>query len=375
MRRARGRDAGAASALGAIALLIALTACTPGDRPASSPVAVPPTAPVATVATPSTIIESLSAPWSVVAAGASFLISERDTGRILEFGADRSVREVATIGDVVHGGEGGLLGLAVTPAGDALFAYSTAADGNRVQRYPLLGTAGAWALGGATTIIDGLPAAGTHNGGRIAFGPDGRLYVPVGDAGDADAAQDPDRMNGKILRLEPDGTIPSDNPSPHSPVYSLGHRNVQGIAWSADGRMFASEFGQNTWDELNEIVPGGNYGWPEVEGFGGADAGFVDPLLTWAPAEASPSGIAVVGDRIVIANLRGQVLRVVPLDAVTAGEPIDPSRVDELYGGEFGRLRDVVAAADGTAWVLTNNTDGRGDARDGDDRLISVPLP
>ncbi len=357
------------SAAIAVAALV-LCACAPpagtaptGPAPTSTPGATtPPTAPPTA---PRTIVDGLAAPWSIVRVGESALISERDSARILELTADGILREVTTVAGVAHGGEGGLLGLAYD--GDAgVYAYATASRGNRVERYTLAGAPGDYALTDPVVVIDGLPAARTHNAGRIAFGPDGKLYVPVGDAGDRDAAQDPDALNGTILRLEPDGTIPADNPTPGSAVYSLGHRNVQGIAWTPDGTMYASEFGQNTWDELNKIVPGGNYGWPVVEGAGGADRGFVEPLQTWPTDAASPSGIAIIGDAIYIANLRGAVLRRVPLSDPTASEEV---------ADEYGRLRDVIAGPDGTAWVLTNNTDGRGQPRDGDDRVLSVPVP
>lgn len=342
-----------------------LTACTLGDAAGEPP---PPPAAASPRSTPAaepvTIVAGLEAPWSLARIATSMLISERDTGRIRELTAAGALRDVLTVEDVAHGGEGGLLGLAFD--GDVgLYVYSTAADGNRVQRYVVEGAPGALRLTDPRTIVESLPRAGNHNAGRIAFGPDGMLYVPVGDAGDRGAAQDPAAMNGKILRLEPDGGIPPDNPTPGSPVYSLGHRNVQGLAWALDGRLFASEFGQNTWDELNEIIPGGNYGWPVVEGEGGGDQGFVDPLQTWPTDAASPSGIAVIDDRILIANLRGEVLRSVPLT--------DLGTSREFFAGTFGRLRDVAAGADGAIWVLTNNTDGRGDPREGDDRIIAIP--
>jgi len=362
---------GAAVAVAALAL----SACAGPSAPAPTrtPDVTTPgtTAPPATAAPaePRTIVDGLAAPWSIVLVGDSALISERDSARILELTADGHLREVTTVAGVAHGGEGGLLGLAYD--GDAgVYAYATASRGNRVERYTLTGAPGGYALSDPVIVIDGLPSARTHNAGRIAFGPDGKLYVPVGDAGDRDAAQDPAALNGKILRLEPDGAIPADNPTPGSAVYSLGHRNVQGIAWAPPGTthagtMYASEFGQNTWDELNEIVPGGNYGWPVVEGAGGADRGFVEPLQTWPTDAASPSGIAVIGDALYIANLRGAVLRRVPLS--------DPTASEEL-ADEYGRLRDVIAGPDGTAWILTNNTDGRGQPREGDDRVLSVPV-
>ncbi|HWS52425.1 MAG TPA: PQQ-dependent sugar dehydrogenase [Microbacterium sp.] len=308
------------------------------------------------------IASGLAAPWSIAFAGDVPIVSERDTGDIREILADGDTRVIGTVDGVVARGEGGLLGLAMR--GDAqLFAYSTADSGNRVQRFELIGDAGALALGPAQTIIDGLPTAGNHNGGRIAFGPDGMLYVTVGDAGSPESAQDIDSLGGKILRLMPDGGVPPDNPFPDSPVYSLGHRNPQGIAWSADGTMYASEFGQNTWDELNIIVAGQNYGWPEVEGVGGTPE-YTDPVQQWTPSLASPSGIAVHDGAIYIANLRGERLRVVPLDA--------PTTSTERLTGVHGRLRDVVIAPDETIWALTNNTDGRGEPAEGDDRIVRV---
>jgi glucose/arabinose dehydrogenase len=314
---------------------------------------------------PTDVTTGLEAPWSVAFVGQSALISERDSGEVLELLGDGTTRMVGTVDDVVHGGEGGLLGLAVDD-GQRLYAYSTGPDGNRVQRFELTGSPGSYGLGTAETIIDDIPSGSTHNGGRIAFGPDGLLYVAVGDAQDRAAAQDVDSPSGKILRMTPDGGVPDDNPFPGSLVYSYGHRNVQGLAWASDGTMFASEFGQNTWDELNIIVAGGNYGWPEVEGSADVD-GFVNPVQQWATDEASPSGIAVVDGNVFIANLRGQVLRSVP-----ASDPA--AEATEYYSGEYGRLRAVGRGPDGSLWIVTNNTDGRGDPSSGDDRILSVPL-
>lgn len=311
---------------------------------------------------PATVAGDLAAPWSIAVVGGAVLVSERDTGDIREIVGD-STRVVGTVPGVVFGGEGGLLGVAAD-GDDGLFVSSTGPDGNRVQRFDVSGAPGSLALGDAETLLDGIPSARTHNGGRIAIGPDGMLYVTTGDANVPDLAQDRDSLAGKILRMTPEGAVPADNPFPDSFVYSYGHRNPQGIAWAEDGTLFASEFGQNTWDELNIITPGANYGWPVVEGQGdGAD--FVDPVQQWATAEASPSGIAVIEGTVFIANLRGERVRAVPV--------ADPSTATEFYVGELGRIRDVVAAPDGDLWILTSNTDGRGSGpRDGDDRLLTV---
>ncbi|MBO0980395.1 sorbosone dehydrogenase family protein [Microbacterium sp. SD291] len=342
----RARRAGLGAVLIAASVL-ALTSRT--SAPASSPA-------------PDTVIaQNLDAPWSIVFHEGAPLVSERDSARILELGDSGEAREVAVIDGVAPGGEGGLLGLAVRDG--ELYTYFTAQGENRVERREIRGRPGALSLGEPDTVIDGIPAAGNHNGGRIDFGPDGMLYITTGDAGDRGSAQDPDALSGKILRLEPDGGIPGDNPFGDSPVYSYGHRNPQGIGWDAEGTMYASEFGQDTWDELNVIEPGGNYGWPEAEGIAG-NPDFIDPVQQWAPDAASPSGIAVTDTEILVANLRGERLRVVPLD--------DLSTSTERFVGELGRLRDVTVTPEGELWVLTNNTDGRGDPSEGDDRMIRI---
>ncbi|MWV60369.1 PQQ-dependent sugar dehydrogenase [Rathayibacter sp. VKM Ac-2754] len=311
-----------------------------------------------------TVAQDLEAPWSIAFVDGTPLISERDSGRVLEVADDGATREVGTVEGVVAEGESGLLGLAVE--GRTLFAYSTGSDGNRIQRFEVSGEPGSFELGAPDTILDGIPAARTHDGGRLAIGPDGMLYATVGDAGQRDAAQDLDSLSGKILRMTLDGEAPDDNPYPGSLVYSSGHRNPQGLAWSSDGTLFASEFGQDTWDELNIITPGANYGWPTVEGIASRD-GFVDPVQQWNPDAASPSGMVAIDDVLYLANLRGQVLRAVPA--------ADPSSQSDYAIGEYGRLRDAVAAPDGTLWIVTSNTDGRGAPGAEDDRVLAVEPP
>ncbi|MCD0447340.1 PQQ-dependent sugar dehydrogenase [Glycomyces sp. A-F 0318] len=359
-----------------VALGLALTACgSPPPEPApesarepaspSSPAATEaPPGPVEPTGEPEVLATGLESPWSVVFLGAAPLISERDDGDILELLPDGGTRVIGTVADVVHQGESGLLGLAVDDRG-RLYAYSTGPDGNRVERYEPAGGPGSLALGPAETILEGIPAASNHDGGRLAIGPDGMLYATAGDAGDREDAQDLDSLAGKILRMTLDGGVPEDNPFPGSLVYSYGHRNPQGLAWDAEGTMFAAEFGQDTWDELNVIEPGGNYGWPEVEGTGGG-GDYIDPVQQWRPDEASPSGIAVVEGTLFIANLKGEVLRAVPV--------ADPGTAAEFYEGEYGRIRAVTASPDGDLWFLTSNTDGYGSPGDGDDRLIAVAL-
>ena len=319
---------------------------------------------------PVVIASGLAAPWSIlrIPQGGT-LISERDTTVIRELLDDGSLRKAGSVAAARPAGEGGLLGLAflaapAAPGGTGwVYAYFTAADDNRIVRMPLGGPAGRRTLGAPETVIDGIPKAGNHNGGRIAFGPDGLLYATAGDAGNGANAQDLGSLGGKILRMTPTGRVPAGNPF-GTYVYSYGHRNPQGIAWDSAGRLWASEFGQNTWDELNQITPGANYGWPIVEGQDGRED-FADPVLQWSTDQASPSGIAIVHDTIFMAALHGARLWT-----------IDPStgEAGDWFVHSFGRLRDVVPGPDGTLWFVSNNTDGRGTPAPGDDRLYQVEV-
>ena len=391
----------------AVALGLSLAVLTSGcvGAPDASPSSSPPTLPTATAsaatqaaslwrpsADATTVAEGLDAPWSVVplgkTAGGGALISERDSGRVLEL-TDGTLREVGTVPGVVAGGEGGLNGVAVWDGGAAgqddaasadcrddgaaadhpvmLYAYHRATSGNQVVRIPLRGGVGEFTLGEPELVLEGIEAAGNHNGGRIAFGPDGCLYVATGDAGQRDLAQLTTSLNGKILRITPEGEPAAGNPWGNA-VWSIGHRNVEGLAWTPDGTMWASEFGENTWDELNRIEAGMNYGWPLVEGRAG-DGRFVDPVLQWEPRAASPSGLAAVGDTLFMAGLRGRALWIIDTDG---GHVV--GEASTWLPAHPARLRDAVAAPDGSLWVLSNNTDGRGDPAAGDDRLIRVPL-
>ncbi|WP_419705473.1 PQQ-dependent sugar dehydrogenase [Promicromonospora sp. NFX87] len=338
------------------------------------------------------IAEELPVPWGLAPLpGGRFLVTMRDdatlavvhpTGDVEPLAGSGGAQELAD--QTVADGEGGLLGVAVDPedAGPVItvFLYRTGETDNAVLRAELDLDSGV--LRDLTTVLDGIPKASNHNGGRIALGPDGYLYVATGDAGDPANAQDPESLAGKILRITPDGEPTPGNPDAGSPVWSMGHRNVQGLGWDPSGRMFAGEFGQDELDELNVIEPGGNYGWPEVEG-PGDEAGFIDPVAWWPTSEASPSGIAVTGEAVYLAGLRGERLWRVPLlgdaSAVADGESPGFGEPQALLEGEFGRLRAVHAGPDGALYVLTNNTDGRGeptteDGRVVDDRLLRVTL-
>lgn len=279
------------------------------------------------------------------------VISERDTKLIKSVRNDRATT-VGEVPGVVPGGEGGLLGLALSPtfASDRLlYAYFTAESDNRISLIRLEQAAdGRLSLGTPEVIFTGIPKAGTHNGGRIRFGPDGFLYVGTGDAQHPEQAQDRIALGGKILRLTPEGKPAPGNPF-GNPVYSYGHRNVQGLAWNSDGRLWASEFGPDVNDELNLIEAGGNYGWPQVTGAPGR-AGYIDAKVVWpSTADASPSGLEIVNGTAFTCALRGQRLWTVPLRGETAGNPV------AYLTAQYGRLRDVSLAPDGTLWVLSNN--------------------
>ncbi|AUY49080.1 PQQ-dependent sugar dehydrogenase [Streptomyces sp. CB01881] len=332
---------------------------------------VPASAPVVRA----TVTDGLQSPWGlVVLPDGDLLVSERDSGRILRVSAKDGTRtEAGTVPGVVAGGEGGLLGLALSPGyptDHLVYAYlSTEAD-NRIVRLTYDPAQPATRqLGDPAVLLTGIPRGHRHNGGRIAFGPDGLLYAGTGDSSNPALSQDKGSLGGKILRLSPDGTPAPGNPFPGSPVYSYGHRNVQGLAWDPQGRLWASEFGQDNWDELNLIRPGANYGWPVVEGIGNRPE-FTDPVVQWRPSEASPSGIAYADGAVWMAALRGTRLWRVPLDGDRpAAAP------QEFLTGAYGRLRTVVADRDGTLLLVTSNTDGAGDPRPGDDRILRVSVP
>jgi glucose/arabinose dehydrogenase len=310
------------------------------------------------------VATGLQVPWGIAfLPGGDALVAERPTGRIYRVGGGRK-RLVMTVPGVADLGEGGLLGLAVSPnyrRDRLVYAYMTTRSDNRIVRFRLGGRVRA--------ILTGIANAANHNGGRIAFGPDGRLYAGVGDAGDPDRAQRRGSLNGKILRLDPDGSAAAGNPF-GTRVWSLGHRNVQGLAWDRAGRLWATEFGQNLLDEVNLIRPGRNYGWPLVEGRGDTQGGrLTNPKLTWPTDEASPSGAAIRGRFLYVAALRGQALWRVRLD----GARVTGRR--RLLYRRYGRLRTVVRAPGGALWVATSNRDGRGSPRGGDDRIVRLRRP
>jgi glucose/arabinose dehydrogenase len=294
----------------------------------------------------------LEIPWAAVfLPNGTAVISERDSA-LLKAVREGSATSIGQVPGVVPGGEGGLLGLAVSPAfatDNFLYVYFTAEQDNRIARVDLREEAdGTLALGETEVIFTGIPKASNHNGGRIRFGPDGFLYVGTGDSQRRNQPQDSNALGGKILRLTTDGDPAPGNPFGNA-VYSLGHRNVQGLAWDSAGRFWASEFGPDVNDELNLIRPGGNYGWPAVTGAPGRE-GFIDAKVVWpSTSDSSPSGLEIVGSTAYLGALRGQRLWTVPLDGEEAGTPV------AYFTREYGRIRDVVRSPEGGFWLLSNN--------------------
>jgi glucose/arabinose dehydrogenase len=309
----------------------------------------------------SEVATGLNAPWGLIQlTDGSFLISERDAARILHLNNGQAT-PLRTIEEARPSGEGGLLGLAISTDSRTVVAYYTAEEDNRVVSMSWDGRA----LGEPTVILSGIPAGGIHDGGRMAVDPDGYLYIGTGDSGDSSYAQDRESLGGKILRVDFTGKPAPGNPFDNE-VYSYGHRNVQGLAFDESGRLWASEFGSQSWDELNLITEGGNYGWPMVEG-SSQNPDLINPKVVWDTSEASPSGLAYWRGDLWMAALRGERLWQIPLQDTTAGEP------RAHFVDTYGRLRSVIVSNDGGSLLLsTSNTDGRGNEQPGDDRLLRI---
>ena len=316
------------------------------------------------------IADNLEIPWGLAfLPDGSALVAERARARIVRVTPGGQVSIVGQVPGVDPIGEGGLLGLALAPNFETshwLYAYFTAASDNRIVRMRYQNGR----LGAPDPILTGIPKGSNHNGGRIKFGPDGMLYATAGEAGNPPLAQDLGSLGGKILRMTPGGRPAPGNPFDNSVVWTYGHRNPQGIAWDSDGRMWAAEFGQSTWDELNLIEPGRNYGWPVEEGRSD-NPDFVSPLAVWPVDEASPSGIAIADGAVWMAALRGARLWRIPLRGDRVGEP------RAFFVREYGRLRTVETAPDDSLWLATSNRDNR--ARDpfprsDDDRILHVVI-
>jgi glucose/arabinose dehydrogenase len=311
-----------------------------------------------------TVATGLDTPWGVAfLPNGAAIVTERDSGRVSEI-RGHGVRTIGTIDETSARGEAGLLGVAVSPSFDSdhrLFFYVSTSSDNRILRADYVGRK----LGPAEPILTGIPNGFIHDGGRLVFGPDGYLYASTGETGDGDLAQDRQSLGGKILRITADGAPAPGNPDPDSPVWTWGHRNVQGLAFDADGRLWASEFGSSEFDELNLIQKGNNYGWPLIEGNGNRSK-YTNPHVVWRTDQASPSGLAFREGELWMASLRGERLWRITLDGGRATKPAD------FFVGAYGRIRTVVVAPDGNLWVTTSNRDGRGEPKSGDDRILVV---
>ncbi|GAA3104591.1 PQQ-dependent sugar dehydrogenase [Streptosporangium carneum] len=319
-------------------------------------------------------VEQVSTGWSIpwgiawLPGGRDALVTERDSFRVFRATPAGARAEVGTVPETVTtSGEGGLLGVAVDPRwtrNHYVYFMHSAEEGNRIARMTYDGRT----LADYTVLVRGIAKNRFHNGGRLAFGPDGYLYATTGDALNRDDAQRRDSLNGKILRMTTSGA-----PAPGNPfgtlVYSYGHRNPQGIAWDSRGRLWEAEFGNNAFDELNLIKPGRNYGWPVCEGECDTP-GMTNPKRTWPTSEASPSGIAIVRDVVYMAAQRGQRLWRVPLcPGEGTGTPT------AYYQGVYGRLRTVVKVPGADRlWLSTTNADGMGGQPDGSDRILRVTV-
>jgi glucose/arabinose dehydrogenase len=329
-----------------------------------------------------TVAENLTIPWSIdwLPDGTALFTERNGNLRAIQNG-ELLQEPLLTLG--VGAGEGGLLGVAVDPdfeKNNYIYLYYTYTEfvttSNKVVRYQVDDKT----VTEDKVLIDGIPGASYHDGGRIQFGPDGKLYITTGEAGNPDLAQDLNSLGGKILRINSDGTIPEDNPWKDSPIYTIGHRNPQGIDWDESGNLVATEHGPSGWrgvahDEINLIIPGANYGWPDVIGDETAD-GLQNPILhtgddTWAPSGAEFYN----GDKILewsgkyfVATLRGSHLHMIDFD-------LENNKVishEKLFQDEFGRLRDVQTGPDGYLYILTSNQDGRGTPSSNDDRIFRI---
>lgn len=317
-----------------------------------------------------TVTSNIATPWAIAfLPDGDLLVTER-SGQVQRIGDNGATY---TIEGVRETSEGGLLGIALHPEfsdNKYIYLYSTTNETgtltNRVERYQLQDET----LRDRTIILADIPASSNHDGGALAFGPDDKLYVTTGDAGNEDLAQNTSSLAGKILRINDDGTIPSDNPFTNA-VWSYGHRNPQGITWDDEQRLWSTEHGpsgvQSGKDELNLIEKGANYGWPVITGDETRD-GMKTPVAqsgasdTWAPA-----GLAYANGSLYFAGLRGQ--------ALYEAEINDDNTVtlSKHFADKYGRLR-AVAIRDSTLYFSTSNRDGRGSPAENDDRVFSVSL-
>lgn len=309
----------------------------------------------------------LEIPWNVAKDDSTFYISQRP-GYIVKVdgltGA-KTVQQIEVTKDIHHVGEGGLLGFILAPdfnnSREAIAYHTYREEGRVLNRIIVLEiNQNRWSE--KRVILERIPGGRIHNGGRLKIGPDGKLYATAGDAGNPDNAQNINSLAGKILRMNVNGSIPVDNPFQNSYIYSYGHRNPQGLAWNANGTMFSSEHGQSAHDEINLIEPGMNYGWPVIEGDQQA-SNMKTPFFHTGNVTWAPSGIEIKDNQLYVATLRGESIRVINLSDKTV----------DIAFENAGRIRDVFIEGS-SMYTITNNRDGRGNPREGDDKLLKLSL-
>jgi glucose/arabinose dehydrogenase len=344
-----------------LALLILLTACSSNEEPLEvkdQNVAV-------VQGVPTVLADNLQVPWSIQKAEDVFYISERP-GAIVKVENGEQERQRVNLGKPLsEEAEAGLLGFVLHPnfsENQQAFAYYTYdVQGSPVNRVVVLERKdNVW--NEIKVLLDGIPSGPVHHGGRIKVGPDEKLYFSAGDAAVAENAQSLNQLNGKILRMNLDGSIPNDNPFPNSYIYSYGHRNPQGLAWDEAGTFYESEHGQSAHDELNEIVAGANYGWPVIQGTQRRQ-GMVSPIFQTGEVTWAPSGIAYHDGKLYVATLRGEALQEVDLETMSSRAIVTG----------LGRIRDVMVNGE-YLYFVSNNTDGRGNPDADDDKLYQVRL-
>lgn len=326
------------------------------------------------------IAEKLNVPWAIdISNDGKIYFTERPgTIRVIENGVLNPNPLITFAYPFTSQSEGGLMGLALDPNYArnrymyVMYSYLENNNHifNRVVR--LIERNGSASID--KILLDRIPGNQYHNGGRIKIGPDRKLYITTGDAQAQSLSQDISSLAGKILRIELSGNIPIDNPSLHSPVYSLGHRNPQGIAWGFTNKLYASEHGQSAHDEINIIVPEGNYGWPLVKGYEDSNTIKVEkPLIHSGEDTWAPSGITFINqgpwkNKLLVTALNGQRLLLISLNE----DGTSVTNIESFFNNEYGRLRDVVQGRDGSIYIATSNRDGRGNPDESDDKIIRL---
>lgn len=308
------------------------------------------------------VAQDLQVPWAIDFLPNNTMIFTQRNGEVKII--DRTGSETVGKIDVTAHGESGLQGLAVDPDfsnNNYIYVYYTASDGNRVSRFVFDGT-----IKNETILLDKIPSNNIHNGGRIKFGPDGLIYITTGDAGNNASAQDLNSLAGKVLRMDKNGSIPVDNPY-NNYVYTYGHRDPQGLAWSSNGTLYESEHGDTRNDEINILVSGGNYGWPLYQGNKTAP-GYIPPMIVYTDYTLAPSGITFYNNKLYVAGLRGSQLRQISLTSNGSSFTGQQALFTQL-----GRIREVVFH-DGYLYIATSNTDGRGIPQLGDDKIIRITV-